>query len=70
MLCSAKELGLADASAGILELPADAPVGQSLRDYLQLDDAVLELNVTPNRGDAMSMHRHCARSGGADAAAR
>lgn len=55
MLCSAKELGLAESSAGILELPADAPVGHSLREYLGLDDAVLELNVTPNRGDAMSI---------------
>jgi phenylalanyl-tRNA synthetase beta chain len=55
MLCSAKELGLAETSEGILELPADAPVGQDLRAYLQLDDEVLELNVTPNRGDAMSV---------------
>ncbi|MHB8814458.1 MAG: phenylalanine--tRNA ligase subunit beta [Steroidobacteraceae bacterium] len=55
MLCSAKELGLADASNGILELPADAPVGKDLREYLALDDMVLELNVTPNRGDAMSI---------------
>jgi phenylalanyl-tRNA synthetase beta chain len=55
MLCSAKELGLAEASNGILELPADAPLGESLREYLQLDDSVLELNVTPNRGDAMSI---------------
>ncbi len=55
MLASAKELGLADASEGILELPADAPVGQDLRAYLQLDDEILELNVTPNRGDAMSV---------------
>ena len=55
MLCSAKELGLADASEGIIELPADAPIGTELRSYLQLDDAVLELNVTPNRGDAMSV---------------
>jgi phenylalanyl-tRNA synthetase beta chain len=55
MLTSAKELGLSDASAGIIELPQDAPLGQSLRDYLQLDDSVLELNVTANRGDAMSI---------------
>ena len=55
MLCSAKELGLADGSEGILELPADAPVGTDLRAYLQLDDEILELNVTPNRGDAMSV---------------
>ena len=55
MLASAKELGLAEASAGIIELPADAPVGQSLREYLALDDSVLDLAVTPNRGDAMSV---------------
>jgi len=55
MLASAQELGLAEASAGILELPEDAPIGQPLREYLQLDDSVLELNVTPNRGDAMSV---------------
>jgi phenylalanyl-tRNA synthetase beta chain len=55
MLCSAKELGLSDSSEGILELPADAPVGTDIRAYLQLDDEVLELNVTPNRGDAMSV---------------
>ena len=55
MLCSARELGLADASNGILELPSDAPVGKDLREYLALDDMVLELNITPNRGDAMSV---------------
>jgi phenylalanyl-tRNA synthetase beta chain len=55
MLCSGKELGLSENSEGILELPADAPVGQSLREYLDLDDTVLDLNVTPNRGDAMSV---------------
>jgi phenylalanyl-tRNA synthetase beta chain len=55
MLCSAKELGIADTSEGILELPADAPVGADLRTFLQLDDDILELNVTPNRGDAMSL---------------
>jgi phenylalanyl-tRNA synthetase beta chain len=55
MLCSAKELGLAQASTGLLELPADAPVGQSIRDYLQLDDSVLELKVYANRGDSMSV---------------
>lgn len=55
MLCSAKELGLAEASDGIVELPGDAPLGISVRDYLALDDAVLELAITPNRGDAMSV---------------
>ena len=55
MLCSAKELGLSDISEGIVELPPDAPVGANVREYLGLDDTVLELAVTPNRGDAMSM---------------
>ncbi len=55
MLCSARELGLADTSEGIIELPADAPVGTDLRRYLGLPDSVLEINVTPNRGDAMSV---------------
>ena len=55
MLCSAKELGLADGSNGILELPANAPVGQSLREYLSLDESIVELSVTANRGDAMSI---------------
>jgi len=55
MLCSAKELGLSDSSAGIVEFAADAPLGTSVRDYLELNDTVLELNITANRGDAMSI---------------
>jgi phenylalanyl-tRNA synthetase beta chain len=55
MLCSARELGLSESHAGILELAADAPLGKPLREYLQLDDFTVELNVTPNRGDAMSI---------------
>ena len=55
MLCSARELGLSEAHEGIIEFPADAPVGQPVREYLGLEDQVLELNVTPNRGDAMSI---------------
>jgi phenylalanyl-tRNA synthetase beta chain len=55
MLCSERELGLAENSDGIIELPADAPLGADLRAYLALDDAILEVNVTPNRGDAMSV---------------
>ncbi len=55
MLCSAKELGLAETSEGIVELPTDAPLGRSVRDYLMLDDELLELAITPNRGDAMSV---------------
>jgi phenylalanyl-tRNA synthetase beta chain len=55
MLCSARELGLSEASEGLIELPPDAPLGVPLRRYLDLDDVVLEVNVTPNRGDAMSV---------------
>ena len=55
MLCSAKELGLAAASTGLLELPDDAPVGKTLREHLQLDDSIFELKVYANRGDAMSV---------------
>jgi phenylalanyl-tRNA synthetase beta chain len=55
MLCSARELGLSQSAAGLLELPPDAPPGKSLRDYLELDDSVLELKVYANRGDAMSV---------------
>jgi phenylalanyl-tRNA synthetase beta chain len=55
MLASAKELGLAESSNGILELPADAPVGTPLREYLSLDESIVELSVTANRGDAMSI---------------
>jgi len=55
MLCSARELGLGEVSEGILELPADTPLGLDLRIALDLDDPILEVNVTPNRGDAMSV---------------
>lgn len=55
MLCSAKDLGLAEQSEGLLELPASSPVGGDVRAILKLDDTVFEVNVTPNRGDAMSM---------------
>lgn len=55
MLCSAKELGIADEASGLLVLPADAPVGQSIRDYLDLDDNQFELKLTPNRADCLSL---------------
>lgn len=51
MICSATELGLADASEGILPLPADAPIGTDIRDYLKLDDSLIEIDLTPDRGD-------------------
>ena len=55
MLCSGQELGLAEESSGLLLLPADAPVGQSIRDYLGLDDKLLTLKLTPNRSDCLSL---------------
>lgn len=55
MLCSAKELGVAEDASGLLILPADAPVGQSLRQYLELDDNQFELKLTPNRADCLSL---------------
>jgi phenylalanyl-tRNA synthetase beta chain len=55
MLCSAKELGIAEEASGLLILPADAPVGQSIRQYLDLDDNLFELKLTPNRADCLSL---------------
>jgi phenylalanyl-tRNA synthetase beta chain len=53
MLCSAEELGLEESSDGLLELMADAPVGEDIREYLKLDDTSIELDLTPNRGDCL-----------------
>ena len=55
MLCSAKELGIAEESDGLLVLPADAPVGTDIRDYLGLDDKLFTLKLTPNRADCLSI---------------
>ncbi len=55
MLCGASELGLEDLEDGLLALPADAPVGRSLRQYLELDDSVIEVDLTPNRADCLSL---------------
>lgn len=55
MLCSAKELGISDEASGLLILPADAPVGLSIRDYLNLDDRLFTLKLTPNRADCLSI---------------
>jgi len=55
MLCSARELGLSDEHQGLLDLPADAPVGSDLRDYLSLDDVMIDIDLTPNRGDCLGM---------------
>lgn len=56
MLCSARELKIADEHGGLLELPADAPVGQNIREYLKLDDTVFTLKLTPNLAHALSVY--------------
>jgi phenylalanyl-tRNA synthetase beta chain len=55
MICSAAELGLAESSPGILPLPGDAPIGQDFRAYLSLDDHCIEVDLTPDRGDCLSL---------------
>ncbi|MBL8251239.1 MAG: phenylalanine--tRNA ligase subunit beta, partial [Candidatus Competibacter sp.] len=55
MLCSAKELGLAESSDGLLPLPAASRPGQDVRELLALDDALIEIELTPNRGDCLGM---------------
>ena len=55
MLCSFSELGMADDSDGILELPTDAPVGTDIREYLDLNDNIIEIDLTPNRSDCLGV---------------
>lgn len=55
MLCGASEIDLEDKINGLLELPADAPVGVNIREYLKLDDNVIDISITPNRGDCFSI---------------
>jgi len=55
MLCSAAEMGLEEESAGIMILPESAPLGISAMKYLELDDYILEVEITPNRGDCLSV---------------
>ena len=56
MICSASELGLEEeTSAGILELPVEAPVGTDFRDFMNLNDMTIEVDLTPNRGDCLSI---------------
>ncbi len=55
MLCSARELGLSQDHAGLLELPADMVPGQSIREALDLDDTLFTLKLTPNRADCLSI---------------
>lgn len=55
MICSAQELGLLETSEGILELAEDAPVGKDFREWLQLNDYAIDIHLTPNRGDCLSI---------------
>ena len=55
MLCSFSELGMADDSDGILELPVDAPIGTCVREYLNLDDVTIDVDLTANRADCLGM---------------
>ena len=56
MICSTKELGLGEGIAGeIIELPEDAPVGMDFREYIALDDNMIDVELTPNRGDCASI---------------
>jgi phenylalanyl-tRNA synthetase beta chain len=56
MMCSERELELSDSHDGIIDLPADAPVGTSFAAYAHLDDPVIDINLTPNRPDCTSIH--------------
>ncbi|WP_058909817.1 phenylalanine--tRNA ligase subunit beta [Entomohabitans teleogrylli] len=55
MLCSFSELGISDDHSGIIELPADAPIGTDIREYLKLNDTTIEISVTPNRADCLGI---------------
>lgn len=55
MLCSEAELGLLEKADGLMALPPDAPLGQDIRQYLQLEDRAIEIDLTPNRGDCLSL---------------
>jgi phenylalanyl-tRNA synthetase beta chain len=55
MMCSAKELKISEESSGLMELPADAPVGADIRDYLGLDDLKFTIKLTPNKADCLSV---------------
>jgi len=55
MLCSFSELGIKEDHSGIIELPADAPIGTDFREYLNLNDVAIEISLTPNRADCLSI---------------
>lgn len=56
MICSASELGLAESSEGIMPLPSDASIGEDIRNYLNLNDSYIEVDLTPDRG---RLPEHC-----------
>jgi len=55
MLCSERELGLSENHEGLMELADDAPVGTDINGYLQLDDSIIEVDLTPNRSDCLGI---------------
>lgn len=55
MLCAESEMGMAESSDGLMELASDAPLGQDIREYLNLDDSIIEVDLTPNRADCLSV---------------
>lgn len=55
MLCSFRELQLSEDHSGIMDLPEDAPVGSDLREYLQLEDSIFDIKLTPNKADCLSL---------------
>ena len=55
MLCAFVELGISEEGDGIMELPSDAPIGTDLREYLGLDDNIIDVDLTPNRGDCLGI---------------
>ncbi|WP_046004549.1 phenylalanine--tRNA ligase subunit beta [Pseudoalteromonas rubra] len=55
MLCAFEELGMAESSDGILELPADAQIGQNIREYFNLDDVTIDVDLTANRSDCLGI---------------
>ena len=55
MLCSEAELGLAESAEGLMDLPEDAPIGVDIREFLNLDDKIIDVDLTPNRGDCLGI---------------
>jgi len=55
MLCAESEMGMAETSDGLMELAADAPLGADIREYLNLNDSIIEVDLTPNRADCLSV---------------